>query len=293
MLIIAGFVVLMVSVLGGYMLAGGALGPLWQPSEVIMIVGAAIGAFISGNNTKGIKLTGRMFGRMKHSKKYHKETYLELLSLLFKLLTTLKSGGKKKLENHIENPSDSELFAAYPHLLADPYILPFLQEYMRMLLSSKVRGHELDELMMTEIEAIEHEAHIPVSALSKVGDALPAFGIVAAVMGVVMALGAADASAAELGKMIGHALVGTFLGILLAYGFVFPVASRLEREVDESLVPLHCIRNTMVAFLQDSMPEVAIEFGRKVLHIDERPSFEELEEKVEAARSDIRSIKAA
>ena len=161
----------------------------------------------------------------------------------------------------------------------------FITDYLRLMVSGGMDPMELDELMLHEIEAFEHEAHIPSDALSKVGDGLPAFGIVAAVLGVVKALSSADAGPAEMGIMIAHALVGTFLGILLGYGFVNPVASRIDRQVQEAVKMLQCIRVTLLANLNGYAPQLAVEFGRKALHTAERPSFSELEEHVRNAKT--------
>ncbi|MFD1690761.1 MotA/TolQ/ExbB proton channel family protein [Azotobacter chroococcum] len=164
-------------------------------------------------------------------------------------------------------------------------IIGFLTDYLRLMVSGNTSPHELDELMVHEIEEFEHEAHLPVDAMNKVSDALPAFGIVAAVMGVVKALSMADAGPDEMGQMIAHALVGTFLGILLAYGMVAPVASRVDRQVGEAVKMLQCMRVTLLASLNGYAPQLAVEFGRKALHSAERPSAAELEEHVRNSKS--------
>ena len=169
------------------------------------------------------------------------------------------------------------MFAPYPRLVSDPLIILFLTDYLRLLVSSAMQAHELDELMLHEIEAFEHEASLPSDALYKVSDALPAFGIVAAVMGVVKALSAVNVGPDLMGQMIAHALVGTFLGIYLAYGLVAPLACRIERQAAESVKMLQCIRVTLLASVQGMPPQLAVEFGRKGLHSSERPGALELE----------------
>jgi len=269
-LIPLGFIIVTLSVFGGFSMAGGHLGPLYQPTEILMIVGAAVGSFVAANNGKAIKATLRTASTLKRTKKYDKEIYMQLMSLQYNLLSKMRREGVLGVEKDIENPTESALFSEYPRIANDPMIMGFITDYLR--------------LMSHEIEAFEHEAHIPADALAKVGDGLPAFGIVAAVLGVVKALASADAGAEEMGLMIAHALVGTFLGILLAYGFVNPVASRIDRQVAEAVKMLQCIRVTLLANLNGYAPQLAVEFGRKALHTAERPTFTELEEHVRAAR---------
>lgn len=284
MLIPLGFIIVTLSVFGGFTMAGGHLGPLYQPTEILMIVGAAVGSFVAANNGKAIKATLRTATTLKRTKKYDKEIYMQLMSLQYNLLSKMRREGVLGVEKDIENPTESALFSEYPRIANDPMIMGFITDYLRLMISGSVDPMELDELMSHEIEAFEHEAHIPADALAKVGDGLPAFGIVAAVLGVVKALASADAGAEEMGLMIAHALVGTFLGILLAYGFVNPVASRIDRQVAEAVKMLQCIRVTLLANLNGYAPQLAVEFGRKALHTAERPSFTELEEHVRAAR---------
>ena len=284
MLIPLGFIIVTLSVFGGFSMAGGHLGPLYQPTEILMIVGAAVGSFVAANNGKAIKATLRTASTLKRTKKYDKEIYMQLMSLQYNLLSKMRREGVLGVEKDIETPAESALFSEYPRIANDPMIMGFITDYLRLMISGSVDPMELDELMSHEIEAFEHEAHIPADALAKVGDGLPAFGIVAAVLGVVKALASADAGAEEMGLMIAHALVGTFLGILLAYGFVNPVASRIDRQVAEAVKMLQCIRVTLLANLNGYAPQLAVEFGRKALHTAERPSFTELEEHVRAAR---------
>ncbi|MFB8828967.1 flagellar motor stator protein MotA [Azotobacter sp. CWF10] len=285
MLIALGLIVVMLSVFGGYALSGGSLGPLFQPLELLIIGGAAVGAFIAANNGKIIKATLGAFSRMRRTNSYDKALYLELMSLFYNLLSKARREGMLAIEKEIENPAESALFSEYPKVVQDPMIITFLTDYLRLMISGNMAAHELDELMVHEIEEFEHEAHLPVDALTKVSDALPAFGIVAAVMGVVKALSMADVGPDEMGLMIAHALVGTFLGILLAYGCVAPTASRIDRQVGEAVKMLQCMRVTLLASLNGYAPQVAVEFGRKALHSAERPSASELEEHVRNSKS--------
>lgn len=284
MLIALGFIIVTGSVFGGFMLAGGHLGPLYQPTEILMICGSAIGAFVASNNGKAIKATMRTFSQLKRTNQYDKDMYMEVMGLLYKLLAKMRREGMLGIERDVEAPQESALFAEYHKIVEDPMIMSFITDYLRLMIGGSLDPMELDELMNHEIESFEREAHIPADALARVGDALPAFGIVVAVMGVVRALSNADAGAAEIGQMVAHALVGTFLGILLAYGFVNPLASRIERQVGEAVKMLQCVRVTLLASLNGYVPQLAVEFGRKALHTTERPSFIELEEHVKSNR---------
>ncbi|MFG6665513.1 flagellar motor stator protein MotA [Halomonas sp. HNIBRBA4712] len=284
MLIALGYLVVLLSVFGGYMLAGGSLGPIYQPLELLIIGGAGVGAFIAANNGKAIKATFKVLPRLKRAKKYNKTLYMELMALQFKILSKIRREGMLGIERDIDAPQESPLFQEHPTVLADPHIMNFLTDYLRLMVSGGMEPMEIDELMLHEIEVFEQEMHVPIDAISKVGDAMPAFGIVAAVMGVVKALTYADASPEQLGEMIAHALVGTFLGILMGYGFISPVASYVDRQAKEAEKMLQCIRVTLLASLHGYAPQLAVEFGRKALHTAERPSFSELEEYVRDAK---------
>ncbi|XKE45413.1 flagellar motor stator protein MotA [Halomonas organivorans] len=289
MLIVIGYLIVLLSVFGGFVLAGGHLGPLFQPFELLMIGGAGLGAFIAANNGKALKATLRIFSRLRRSKKYDKALYLELMALQYKILAKIRRDGMLGIERDIDNPQESALFNEHPRVLADPMIMAFLTDYLRLMVSGSMDPMEIDELMLHEIEAFEQEAHVPIDAIHKVGDAMPAFGIVAAVMGVVKALSAADASPDQLGTMIAHALVGTFLGILLGYGFILPLSSRVERQAKEAEKMLQCIRVTLLASLHGYAPQLAVEFGRKAVHTADRPGFSELEEYVRESKAGVGS----
>ncbi|MDT7525729.1 MULTISPECIES: flagellar motor stator protein MotA [Idiomarinaceae] len=286
MLVPLGFIIVIASVFGGYALAGGSLGPLFQPLEFVIIGGAGLGAFIAANNGKAIKATLKMAKRVKPSTKYTNETYLELLAVIYKLLNKMRRDGMLAVERDIENPTESAIFSEHPDVLEDEMMLNFISDYLRLMISGNMNPQELDELMLHEIETFEAEGEIPADALSKVGDAMPAFGIVAAVLGVVRALSTADVPPDVMGNMIAHALVGTFLGILLGYGFINPLASRVERQVQEMSKTLQVIRVTLLASMHGYAPQLAVEFGRKALFSEERPSFNELEDYVRGAKSD-------
>jgi len=277
-LVILGYLVVLGSVFGGYGLMGGHFGALYQPLEVLIIGGAAVGAFIAGNDGKTIRATLKVLPTLlKKSKSHDKEHYMELLALMYTLLAKGRKEGMMALESDVEDPQNSAIFLAYPHVLEDTLVMTFMTDYLRLIVSGNTDPHEIGELMEQEMETYKHEGEIPAHSLTRVGDALPALGIVAAVLGVVHALASADLPPSELGQLIAHALVGTFLGILIAYGFVSPLGTLIEHKVAHSLKVYECIRVTLMASLNGYAPQLAVEFGRKVLVSTERPSFSELE----------------
>lgn len=285
MLVILGYIVVLATVFGGFMLSGGQLAVLYQPTELLIIGGAGIGAFVVGNNGNAIKGTLSSFPKLLKRSRYTKELYMDLLAMIFLLLAKSRQGGLVALENDIEDPENSAIFAAYPRLLSDPILMNFLIDYLRLMISGSMNAFEMESLMDEEIETSEHEHEVSAGSLNVMGDALPAFGIVAAVMGVVNALAAADRPAAEMGELIAHAMVGTFLGILLAYGFILPLASLLRQKSAEHIKMLSCIKVTLLSSLHGYAPQIAVEFGRKTLFSRERPSFTELEDHVREVKS--------
>ncbi|EWG67298.1 Chemotaxis protein MotA [Enterobacter sp. DC4] len=284
MLVIIGYAVVFATVFGGFALTGGHLAALFQPAELLIIGGAGVGAFIVGNNGKAIRATFKTLPVLFRGARYSKEMYMDLLAMMFLLLTKSRQQGMVALENDIENPQESAIFSAYPRLLNDTTVINFLVDYMRLMISGSMNAFEMEALMDEEIETCEQEHEIPAHSLNTTGDALPAFGIVAAVMGVVNALAAADRPAAELGALIAHAMVGTFLGILMAYGLVLPLASLLRQKSAEHLKMMQCIKTTLLCSLHGYAPQISVEFGRKTLYSSERPDFAELEKHVRQAR---------
>ncbi|OYY79510.1 MAG: flagellar motor stator protein MotA [Hydrogenophilales bacterium 16-62-9] len=285
MLVIVGYIVVLFSIFGGFALAGGHLAALFQPVELLMIGGGAAGAFFVGNNSKAIKATLKALPTVFKGSKYTRALYMDIMALLYELLTKIRKEGLMSVESDVDSPENSPLFAKYPAVMADRHIVEFLTDYLRLMVSGSMNAFEIENLMDNEIETHHHEGEIPSHVIAKVGDGLPAFGIIAAVMGVVHTMESVGLPPAELGILIAHALVGTFLGILLAYGFVGPLASLLEQKLHESTKMLQCIKVTLLASINGYAPAIAVEFGRKVLFSTERPSFSELEEHVRGARS--------
>lgn len=285
MLVLIGYFVVFSTVFGGFLIAGGQLGALYQPTELLIIGGAGLGAFIVGNNGKSIKATVRALPHLFHGSRYTKVVYMDLMAMMFLLLTKARKGGMMQLESDIEDPNSSSIFSAYPRLLADSSLMNFVIDYLRLMISGSMNTFEIEALMDEEIDTCEHEHEVPASSLNSIGDAFPAFGIVAAVMGVVNALASANRPAAEMGELIAHALVGTFLGILLAYGFFLPLATLLRQKSAEQVKMLQCIKITLLSSMNGYAPQIAIEFGRKTLFSTERPTFVELEDHVREAKS--------
>ncbi len=284
MLVIVGYVVVLGSVFGGYALAGGHLGGLWQPIEILMIAGGALGAFFVGNTMKAVKATFKGMPSVFKGAKYNKETYMELMALMYELLGKVRKEGLMSIEGDVEKPEDSPIFSKYPKILADHHVIEFITDYLRIMVSGNLNAMEIENLMDIEIETHHHEALVASHCIAKLGDGMPAFGIVAAVMGVVHTMESVGMPPAELGILIAHALVGTFLGILLAYGFVGPLASTLEQKAEEGTKMFQTVRVTLLANLNGYAPAMSVEFGRKVLNSTERPSFAELEEHVKQKR---------
>lgn len=284
MLVIVGYVLVMGAVFGGYALAGGHLGGLMQPLELLMIFGGAFGAFVVGNDMKSIKSTLKALPTLFKGSKYNKALYMDLLALLFELLAKIRKDGMMSIENDVENPEASPLFSKYPKLQHDHHLIEFITDYLRLMGSGNMDAFQIENLMDNEIETHHMEGHVPVHCIAKLGDGLPAFGIVAAVMGVVHTMENVALPPAELGILIAHALVGTFLGILLAYGFVGPLSGVLEQKLEESTKMFQTVKVTLLASLNGYAPAIAVEFGRKVLYSTERPGFAELETYVKQAK---------
>lgn len=279
MFVIIGWVLALACVFGVFIIHGGNIGVVLKalPFEMITIFGAALGAFLANNQMKVVKKTMAGLGKCFKGSKYTKDRYMELLAMLFEILQKARKEGLMAIESDVENPESSPLFQKYTNVGNDHHVVEFVTDYLRMMVSGNLNAHEIESLMDNEIDTHHHEEHAAVAALQRMAGALPAFGIVAAVLGVVNTMGSVGQPPAVLGGMIGSALVGTFLGIFLAYGFAEPLAGLLEQKVEEATKELQCIKTTLLASMQGYAPMTAIEFGRKVLYSTERPTFSELE----------------
>ncbi|MBA3032709.1 MAG: flagellar motor stator protein MotA [Gammaproteobacteria bacterium] len=283
MLLLVGYVIVLLASIGTYSLHG-SLGALWVPLEYVAIIGLMIGGFIAGNGTKAIKATLAALPTVLKGSSFNKALYMDLLAMLFEVLAKVRKEGLMSIENDVENPEASPIFSKYPSVSHDHHVMEFITDYLRMMVGGNLNAFEIENLMDIEIETHHQEAHVPAHVMSKVADAVPAFGIVVAVMGVVNVMGSVGQPPAVLGKMIGGALVGTFLGILASYGFVAPIASQLEQKVEEGSKIYQCIKAVLLASMNGYAPQVAVEFGRKVLFSTDRPTFIELEEDLKSRK---------
>ena len=286
MLVIIGYIVAFGCIFGTYVLHGGNVQVILKalPFEMITIGGGAIGAFIVCNQPKVLKATAKAIPGVLKSSRYTKARFMELMALLYEILQKARKEGLMSIEGDVEAPNESPIFTKYPELLADHHVVEFLTDYLRMMVSGNLNSHEIESLMDSEIEAHHAEAHAPVNALTRLAGALPAFGIIAAVLGVVNTMGSVGQPPSVLGGMIASALVGTFLGILLAYALVEPMAGLVEQRAQDAAKELECIKTTLLASMQGYNPATAIEFGRKVLFSTERPGFLELETHVKGKK---------
>lgn len=278
MLVILGYLIVLLSVFGGFALAGGHLFALFQPIELLMIGGAALGSFLVSNSLKIVKQTIKSVFSIIFNFGYSKKYYTELLSFLFEIVDKVKKQGSLAVENDIENINESDIAKKYPLVLHDKEIMEFFVDHMRLIITGRVNNHQLENLMEQDIETFESEKEQCVKAIEKVADSLPAFGIVAAVMGVVHTMESLGVPPEQLGSLIAKALVGTFLGVLIGYGFIAPIAYLIGHRTDAAVKSLNCIRVVLIAMMNQFSPSIALEFGRKIIYGNERPNGKELEE---------------
>src|SRR5574343_551490 len=255
MTVIAGYVLILAACLGGFILAGGHVGSLWQPTEFLTIGGATFGAFVVANSPKVIKATFGAIPTIFKGSKYTKALYIDLLAMLFEILAKVRKEGLMSIEGDVENPEGSPIFSKYPDIVHDHHVIEFTTDYLRMMVGGNLNTVEIESLMDLELETHHHEVAEPAHVVQKVGDATPAFGIVVAVMGVVNVMGSVGQPPAVLGKMIGGALVGTFLGILISYGFVEPIAKLLEQKAAEEAIIYKCIKMVLLASMSGYAPQ--------------------------------------
>jgi chemotaxis protein MotA len=280
MKLIIGVIIVIGSIIGGYTMAHGVLLALWQPPELFIIAGGAFGAFIISNPPTVIKAVFKGAPGLLKGSKYDKKAYMELLTLMYELFAKARKEGLMALENDVDEPDQSEIFNKYPKILANHHVLEFITDYLRLMVGGSMNAFEIENLMDLELETHHHEAALPSHSLSNTADGLPGFGIVAAVMGVVITMGSIGEPPEVIGHHIAAALVGTFLGILLAYGFVGPMAAALGHKAQEETKYLECAKVCILATLNGYTPQIAVEFGRKVLYATDRPKFQELEDHI-------------
>lgn len=283
MFFILGSIVVIGCVLGGYIAAGGHLHVLWQPFEFVIIIGAALGGFIIGNPGNVMKSTIQQVMGLFGGDKYGKDAYVELLTMMYSVFKIAKTKGVLGLESHIEDPHNSELFNKFPFVAHDHHAMVFFTDYLRLVTMGTTNPYQMEDLMNLEMEAHHKETHQFVKAITTIADGMPALGIVAAVLGVIHTMGSISEPPEVLGHLIGAALVGTFTGVLIAYGFVSPVAVSVESRLESQSRYLECMKVGILAYLQGHAPSVAVEFARKGIFHDVRPTFAELEEKLQNA----------
>jgi chemotaxis protein MotA len=277
MFAIIGIVLVIVAIVGGYLMEKGNLLVLLQPAELIIIGGAAIGTLLIANPLYILKkIAGGIAGVFAGSK-FTRQRYLDSLKMLFDLFSRSRREGLSAIEADLEEPSKSKTFSAFPAILKDHHVINFICDTLRTASSGAVEPFDIDQMMELDMEVHHHDATAPVSALSTVADALPGLGIVAAVLGVVITMGALGGPPEEIGHKVAAALVGTFLGILLCYGFLGPIAANMVKTADEEGSYYHVLRVAMNAFIKGTAPILAVEMGRRAVPGEVRPGFQELE----------------
>ena len=284
MFVAIGWLLVLGAVIGSFVGEGGHLFALLQPFELMCIFGAAFGAFVVANPVTTLKKTIKSLPACFKGPRYDKSKYLELIALLYELMQKARKEGMMALEADVDAPDQSPLFQKYSTIASDHHLLDFITDYLRMMSTGNINVLEMQDLMDEELTTHHAEESVVANALQKMADGLPAFGIVAAVMGVVHTMASVGEPPAILGKMIAAALVGTFLGILLSYGFVGPVADLLHAKGRAAAKPFQCVKAVLLASLSGYAPSVAVEFGRKVLFTTDRPTFQELDDTVRATK---------
>ena len=278
MFVIIGIVVVLGSVIGGYVLEHGNMALLFQPIELLIIGGAAVGAFLISSPSKVVGMVIKTVPKVFSAKAASKGEYLEVLGILNAIFTKMRKEGLIAIEGDIENPAQSALFTKYPGVLKNHHAVSFICDNLKVIISTNVSSFELDNIMDLELEEHHHEALIPAHSVAKISDGLPALGIVAAVLGVVLTMAKISEPPEVLGHSIGAALVGTFLGVLLSHGFVGPIGTHLEHIAEDDMKLFQVIKIALVSFVGGAAPQIAVEYGRRVIPSSEKPTFSELEE---------------
>jgi chemotaxis protein MotA len=279
-----GWAIALVSTLAGFLWLGGTWRQLWVPEEFLIIFGAALGTLVAANKARNLKNLGRAFSRIFVRASTTRETNVQLLNLMFELLQRVKRDGPRSVEVDIENPAASPLFVKFPKVLAKARLVEFITDYFRMMLDGSVTLGQLEGVMHQEIEVLHEEQIQPSHSMMTLADSLPAFGIVAAIVGVIRALtSVASSSPAQIGEMIAAALLGTLMGVFAAYAILGPVARTLQQGAENELRPFQAVKEILIAHYSNFSPMVAVEYGRKMLYSDQRPTMLELESGVRNA----------
>jgi chemotaxis protein MotA len=287
-----GFLIILGCVFGSFVISGGKFEIIMHalPHEMMAIAGAAIGAFIVSNSMATVKKAGGGVMRAFKGGRWKAQDYKDLLTLMFSVLSTFKKGGATAIEPHLDRPDESSLFSPYPRLLKDHHLVEFICDYLRMMTVSFEDPHQIEAAMEADIEKHHHEEAGPQHALQIMADGLPALGIVAAVLGVIKTMGSIDQPTEILGAMIGGALVGTFLGVLLSYCFVGPLASKLKETIDADCHPFQLVKTAIVGYAQGIPTQVAIEIARRMTPSHYAPTFQQLETALDEAKDELNAI---
>ncbi len=274
-----GIIVVFAMVFGGYILEGGKMHVIFSsaPLEIMIILGAALGAYIIANPMKTIKMGVSMATKALTAKGPQKADYLQLLQMLFQMFQIFRKDGPQGVEKHIENPEKSEIFSAYPSFMHNHHAVHFLCDTMKVTLSADLSPYDVDDLMDGDIKAIHSEEHMAQHAIQAAGDGIPGLGIVAAVLGIVITMGALNEGTESIGHHVGGALIGTMLGVFFAYGLVGPIATKMTADIDAEGRYLTAIKNAMVALQRGAPPLVCVEYARRSIQPDERPTFDEMD----------------
>ena len=282
---IIGSIVVVGCVIGGFVLEGGHVLALWHPTEILIIVGSGLGAFLTSNPTKVVKQSfAGALGVIK-GPRYNRDDYVQILKCMYDILVKIRKDGLMAIEAALDDKTGG-LFKNYPKIKADHHLTDFITDCLRLMVGGSLDPHELESLLELELETHHTAAHLPVHAVQQVADAMPGFGIVAAVLGIVNTMSALDgADTATIGHKVGAALVGTFLGILLCYGFIGPLGAAMENRVQEDGRAFECVKIALLANLRGYNPKVAVEFARKSLATNTRPRFQDLEDHLKSPRA--------
>lgn len=272
-----GALIIICFVLGGYLMAHGELRVLWQPAEMLIVLGAGLGSMVVGNPKEVLLEMCSQIKGVFVFKRRGEEFQRQLLMLLYELLEMVEEGGLKALDAHIEEPEQSELFAKYPLILQERNLMAFIADNFRLMAMGKISAHELEGFLEQELEAMEHTLLQPSRSLYKIGEAMPGFGILAAIMGIVITMGNIDGSVADIGTHVAAALVGTFIGIFFCYCVMEPLSNAMGQRVKTELSALECVRTTLVAHLAGKPTLLAVDAGRKLIEQDVKPAFRQLE----------------
>ncbi|AHK18552.1 flagellar motor protein MotA [Yersinia similis] len=274
---IFGLLVIMVCVIGGYLMSGGVLASFWQPGEIIIIVGAGVGAMILGNPGSVLKDMWHQILAVTRRSEYTGEFQQQLLLLLYELLEMVDEGGLKRLDEHIEIPANSSVFQRYPLILQDLHLITFISDNFRLMAMGKINQHELESILEQELSAVEEELLVPSRSFQRIAEAMPGFGICAAVLGIIITMQSIDGSIAMIGVKVAAALIGTFLGVFICYCLMDPLANAMEQEIKKKLALFECVRMVLVNHVAGKPSLLAVDAGRKMLPLDNKPTFATLD----------------